>query len=125
MAPAANRGFYVSAHNFTNGWLMAGGPLLGGLIADRLPVLGVTLPGGLPGCYFHVLLLIAVVGGVAALCVLARVPVAEPAKPQAAPAGRVIWGRVRLVWTGAVARLSNRWVSLSAVQRRGTWPSRS
>jgi MFS family permease len=71
VAPRTNRSYYVSAYNFTNGWLMAGGPLLGGLLADHLPVLGWVLPGGLPCCYFHLLLILASAGGVGALIILA------------------------------------------------------
>jgi MFS family permease len=70
VAPRESRGYYVSAYNLTNGWLMAGGPLLGGLMADRLPVLPWGLPGALPFCYFHLLLLAAGIGGALALVVL-------------------------------------------------------
>jgi MFS family permease len=82
-APRQDRSYYVSAYNFTNGWLMAGGPLLGGLLADRLPVLGWHLPGGAVCCYFHLLVVLATVGGTAALLVLARLTpdAAEPPGP--------------------------------------------
>lgn len=70
LAPARDRGYYVSAYNATIGALMAGGPLLGGWLADRLPLLGWSLPGGLPCCYFHLLIVAAVLGGVIALLVL-------------------------------------------------------
>jgi MFS family permease len=95
VAPRANRSFYVSAYNCTNGLLMAGGPLLGGLLADRLPVAGWCLAAGLPFCYFHILLGLAAVGGVLGLTVLSRVP--EP-RPAAAPAVRVLSRRVALPW---------------------------
>jgi MFS family permease len=72
VAPRESRSYYISAYNLTNGWLMAGGPLLGGLLADRLPVLSWGLPGGLPFCYFHLLLIAATVGGALALIVLAK-----------------------------------------------------
>jgi len=75
VAPAEGRSWFVSVYNCTNGWLMAGGPLLAGWLADRWPVLGWRLPGGLPCCYFHLLLGLAAVGGLAALAVLLRVPV--------------------------------------------------
>jgi MFS family permease len=96
IAPSKNRSFYVSAHNFTNGWLMAGGPLLGGWLADRLPVLGGHLLGGLPFCYFHLLLLLAMGGGLAALVILTRVPVTRTAP--LTPVNSVLWTRVRLLW---------------------------
>ncbi len=80
VSPRENRSFYISVHNFTNGWLMAGGPLLGGLLADWLPVLGWHMPGGLPCCYFHILLLLALCGGTVALSILAGVPATPPAK---------------------------------------------
>jgi MFS family permease len=97
VAPTKNRSFFVSAHNFTNGWLMAGGPLLGGLLADYLPVTGGRLPGGLTVCYFHVLVLLATVGGLAGLAVLMTMP-----RPQGeiAPAVQVQAWRMRL--TGAL-----------------------
>ncbi|HEV8059173.1 MAG TPA: MFS transporter [Gemmataceae bacterium] len=69
-APKVNRSFYISAHNFTNGLLMAAGPLIGGLLADRAPFMNWTWPGGLPCCYFHVLLFLATAGGCAALLIL-------------------------------------------------------
>ena len=98
VAPRANRSFYVSAYNCTNGFLMAGGPLLGGLLADRLPVVGWSLPGGLTCCYFHMLLALAAAGGAAGLAILARVPApTQTAEP--APV-RLIWGRIVLPWRG-------------------------
>jgi predicted MFS family arabinose efflux permease len=69
-APKENRSFYISAHNFTNGLLMAAGPLIGGLLADRAPVLNWRWPGGLDCCYFHVLLFLATLGGCGALLIL-------------------------------------------------------
>jgi MFS family permease len=97
VAPRAKRSFYVSAYNFTNGWLMAGGPLLGGLLADRLPVVAWRLPTGLPCCYFHLLLGLAVTGGLAALTVLGGVPAPAPAvRTTRAEMTRVLWYRVRL-----------------------------
>lgn len=91
VAPQANRSYYVSAHNCTNGWLMAGGPLLGGLLADRLPVLDWQLPTGLPCCYFHLLLFLAVGGAATALVVLSGVGIgARPrAQPEKVPAVRL------------------------------------
>jgi hypothetical protein len=69
-APKENRSFFISAHNFTNGILMAAGPLIGGLLADRAPFMGWSWPGGLPCCYFHILLILASVGGCGALVIL-------------------------------------------------------
>ena len=69
-APKENRSFYISAHNFTNGLLMAAGPLIGGLVGRRAPFLNWTWPGGLPCCYFHILLFLASVGGCGALFIL-------------------------------------------------------
>ena len=69
-APKENRSFYISAHNFTNGLLMAAGPLIGGFLADRAPVLNWKWPGGLPCCYFHILLFLASIGGCLALLIL-------------------------------------------------------
>jgi MFS family permease len=74
LAPRENRSYYVAAFNFTNGWLMAGGPILGGLLADRVPITHYWLPCGLPLCYFHILLGLATVGGIVALCILLRSP---------------------------------------------------
>lgn len=74
MAPRCNRSFFVAAYNATNGLLMAGGPLLGGLLADLLPMTRYRLPCGLPVCYFHVLLTLATVGGAIALSLLLRSP---------------------------------------------------
>jgi hypothetical protein len=99
VAPRTNRSYYVSAHNFTNGWLMAGGPLLGGLLADRLPVLGWQLPTGLPCCYFHLLLLLATGGAAAALVVLSGAAVGAQSRVQ--PANRApvrLWRRPRGSW---------------------------
>ncbi len=69
-APRENRSFYISAHNFTNGLVMAAGPLIGGLLADRAPFMNWTWPGGLPCCYFHILLFLATAGGCVALLIL-------------------------------------------------------
>jgi MFS family permease len=70
VAPREERSYFVSAYNLTNGWLMAGGPLLGGMLADHLPLLGWRLPGGLPCCYFHLLIVLACAGGATALTIL-------------------------------------------------------
>ncbi len=108
VAPSARRSFFVSAYNFTNGWLMASGPFLGGLLADHLPVLGWRLPGGQPCCYFHLLVLLACAGGAAALVLLAGVPTGHQPTPipKAEPAGQVIQRRVRLL--GKARRRSGR-----------------
>jgi hypothetical protein len=98
VAPREKRSFYVSAYNFTNGWLMASGPLLGGLLADRLPFLGWRLPGGLPCCYFHILLTLAVTGGAAALFILAGVQAPGPDSRNTSEPYHVLSGRVRLLW---------------------------
>ena len=74
MAPRRNRSFFVAAYNATNGFLMAGGPLLGGLLADCLPPTHYRLPCGLPVCYFHILLALASTGGAIALSLLLRSP---------------------------------------------------
>lgn len=74
MAPRRNRSFFVAAYNATNGLLMAGGPILGGLLADCLPLTRYRLPCGLPVCYFHVLLMLAMAGGAVALSMLLRSP---------------------------------------------------
>jgi MFS family permease len=81
LAPERNRSFYTSAFNFTNGWLMAGGPILGGLLADCLPVTAYHLPGGLPLCYFHILLVLALLGAAGSLAFLLRSPALRPALP--------------------------------------------
>lgn len=91
VAPRENRSFYVSAFNFTNGWLMAGGPLLGGLLADRWPVLGWSLPGGLPCCYFHVLLLGGLIAGAIALIVLSGVPMLATTRGSVRSAPERVW----------------------------------
>ena len=44
-APKENRSFYISAHNFTNGLLMAAGPLIGGVLADQITDLELELAG--------------------------------------------------------------------------------
>jgi MFS family permease len=114
VSPRQDRSFFVSAYNFTNGWLMAGGPILGGLLADRLPLLGLTLPGGLPCCYFHVLIALAVTGGAAALVILARLPAPAPCGPT--PTGLGFWGRARLLWeTGLESKVR-------ALRRRDSRP---
>lgn len=95
LAPRLNRSFYVSAYNFTNGWLMAGGPLVGGLLADRWPVIPWRLPTGLPCTYFHVLLGCAMIGGLVALAILSRLPQADRAESPAV-AVQVLWARLRL-----------------------------
>ncbi len=94
-APKENRSFYISAHNFTNGLLMAAGPLIGGLLADWAPVLNWSWPGGLPCCYFHVLLFLASVGGCCALLILlGRSAEEEPASAaQGMPPPRILQGR--------------------------------
>jgi MFS family permease len=96
VAPRQNRSFYVSAYNSVNGLLMAGGPILGGLLADRLPVLGWRLPGGLTCCYFHLLLVMAAVGGLAGLSVLVSMPSDRKALLPVTP--RVVWARLTVVW---------------------------
>jgi MFS family permease len=86
LAPRENRSYYVAAFNFTNGWLMAGGPILGGLLADKLPITHYWLPCGLPLCYFHILLGLATAGGIVALCILLRSPAFRAAEaPAPAP----------------------------------------
>lgn len=80
LAPRENRSVFVSVFNCVNGWLMAGGPILGGCIADRFPMMSWSLPGGLGFCYFHLLVVVASIGGLAALAVL-FFPAAE-ATPQ-------------------------------------------
>lgn len=72
--PRQDRGYFISTYNLVNGWLMAGGPLLGGWLADQCPLLGWTLPGGLPCCYVHLLLIVSMLGGLAALAVLVTLP---------------------------------------------------
>ena len=94
-APKENRSFYISAHNFTNGLLMAAGPLIGGLLADWAPVFNWSWPGGLPCCYFHILLFLASVGGCCALVILmSRSAETEPVPctPEAA-APRILQAR--------------------------------
>lgn len=86
LAPKSVRSYYVSACNATSGVLMAGGPLLGGWLADRLPLLGRELPGGLPCCYFHVLIVAAAVGGAASLLILFGWCNQEPAVARTVPA---------------------------------------
>lgn len=98
VAPREKRSFFISAYNFTNGWMMAAGPLLGGLLADSLPILSVQLPSGMWCCYFHVLLVFAFVGGLGALTLLRGVPVAAPrGAPEPTLVPRVIAVRFRLV----------------------------
>jgi MFS family permease len=102
VSPREGRSYYVSAYDAVNGWMMAGGPLLGGLLADALPVLGWDLPGGLPCCYFHLLLLLSCAGGALALVLLAGVrsqPEEPPAVRAALPAPLLLRRRVRLKWT--------------------------
>jgi hypothetical protein len=96
VAPRENRSFYVSAYNGVNGLLMAGGPILGGLLADHLPVLGWHLAGGLTCCYFHLLLVLAGVGGLVGLAVLLGMPLDHKAALPVTP--RVVWARLALVW---------------------------
>jgi MFS family permease len=102
VSPREGRSYYVSAYDCVNGWMMAGGPLLGGLLADALPVLGWEMPGGLPCCYFHLLLLLSCVGCAAALFLLVgvrRSPEDSPAVRTGALTRLLFWGRVRLRWT--------------------------
>ena len=98
VAPRAERGYFISAYNLTNGWLMAGGPLIGGLLADRLPILNVRLPGGGVCCYFHLLLAAALIGGAMALLLIVRVP--TTCMTVGLEGGRraegVFWARLRL-----------------------------
>jgi MFS family permease len=97
-APKEQRGYYVSAYNLTNGWLMAGGPLLGGLLADRWPLLGWSLPGGVPACYFHLLLILATAGCGLALLVLSR---SSDTPPRVAAPTLLTWrtSLTRLNWS--------------------------
>lgn len=83
LAPKENRSFYISAHNFTNGLLMAAGPLMGGILADRAPVLNWRWPGGLDCCYFHILLFLAAIGGCGALVILLSGGSEPETEPQA------------------------------------------
>jgi MFS family permease len=102
VAPRANRSYYVSAYNVIGGWLMAGGPLLGGLLADRAPLLSWHLPGGMPCCYFHILILLAAVGGMIGLIFLARVPTEKEGQ---ASLRRLIRVRFHVSWLrGRVGR---------------------
>jgi Na+/melibiose symporter-like transporter len=102
-APKENRSFYISAHNFTNGLLMAAGPLLGGVLADKSPVLNWSWPGGLHCCYFHVLLFLASIGGCAALLILlgGREETVEKPVVDAAPARQVLRARFLLTLAGS------------------------
>jgi hypothetical protein len=104
VSPRENRSFYISAHNFTNGLLMAGGPLLGGLLADWLPVLGWHMPGGLAWCYFHILLLLALCGGTVALGVLAGVPAMQQVKDYVLAARPMRLRKARVSLHGKKAR---------------------
>jgi Na+/melibiose symporter-like transporter len=101
-APRENRSFYISAHNFTNGLLMAAGPLIGGLLADRAPFMNWTWPGGLPCCYFHILLFLATIGGCGALLILLSGSAdAESASEQVeTPPNKILQGRFVLALPG-------------------------
>jgi Na+/melibiose symporter-like transporter len=107
-APKENRSFYISAHNFTNGLLMAAGPLMGGLLADRAPVLNWRWPGGLDCCYFHILLFLATLGGCGALLILLSGASEEEAEPASVltPATEVIQARFMLALPGSGPLLS-------------------
>jgi hypothetical protein len=102
VSPREGRSYFVSAYDCVNGLMMAGGPLLGGLLADALPVLGWDMPAGLPCCYFHLLLLLSCTGCALALVLLAgvRSHPEESAVINTAGSARVLfWRRLRLQWT--------------------------
>lgn len=107
-APKENRSFYISAHNCTNGLLMAAGPLIGGLLADRAPVLNWQWPGGLDCCYFHILLFLATIGGCGALVILLNGPRGAESAAEIAmtPVTEVIQGRFVLALPGGEALLT-------------------
>lgn len=105
VAPREKRSFFISAYNFTNGWMMAAGPLLGGILADGLPILSWQLPSGMWCCYFHVLLVMAFVGGVGALFLLRAVPTPAPRwLEERPPVSRVLVLRLSLARFGLGGR---------------------
>jgi MFS family permease len=130
-APRENRSYFVSAYNLTNGWLMAGGPLLGGLLADRLPFLGWSLPGGLPCCYFHLLVLLACLGGAGALVLLSGSPaLGMESSPEPTPEGRVVYARLSLETNGLTVRKQEGITELGRIatntqERQTSCPSQS
>jgi predicted MFS family arabinose efflux permease len=105
MAPKENRSYYISAHNFINGLLMAAGPLLGGLLADKAPVLNWKWPGGLDCCYFHILLFLATLGGCGALLILlgGQEETGAESELETAPVHEVLQARFVLTLPGSPA----------------------
>lgn len=103
LAPRAHRGIFVSAFNFTNGWLMAGGPLLGGCLACRMPLVHWALPAGVIGCYFHLLVVLSSVGGLAALAILFWTPQPAPQPEASQPVYAVVQTRVTSRLDGRLA----------------------
>lgn len=112
LAPRKNRGFYTAAYNMTNGWGIAAGSFLGGILADRLGATKWILPTGLPFAYLHVLLVIGVALGMVALLLLTRVSVT------AQPSLSVLWADCRVALRSGWQRFRITWEPHES--RRGT-----
>ncbi len=104
IAPQAEREYYVSIFWAVIAATGAVGPWLGGMLADALPVVAVTLPHGQPACYLHVMLTISFVGTLLSVPLMLKIPDvrAEPILPWFA---RMLSGGLfRTAWNiGAIA----------------------
>ena len=103
MAPKPKREFYTSMFLAAIAAASAPGPWLAGLLADWFRVMpGITLPSGQPMCYMHLLLIIAFLGMLLTVPLMARVPDPKgiPVRPWF---GRLISGdMLRMAWNISV-----------------------
>jgi len=72
IAPRAEREYYISIFYAVVAGAGALGPLVGGLLADAVPVLPITLPNGQPASYVHMMLVICFIGTVLNMWFLMR-----------------------------------------------------
>lgn len=122
MAPTDRREFYMSMFNGVASIGGAIGPVVGGILADKYRLLPwMTLPSGQPACYIHLLLIIAFIGILLTLPLMARVP--DPRGATLLPwFGRLVNGELaRMAWNlGILSTTPHAGRQLRALRRLGT-----
>ncbi len=74
VAPEEEREYYISIFWAVVAAAGALGPWLGGMLADAVPVVHVTLPNGQPACYLHLMLIVCYVGTLINLPLMMKLP---------------------------------------------------